>query len=215
MDHTEAYLMVNGEYGNLDWYKERMKDKRYLLCTDGAGSIARKISTIPDAIVGDMDSISVDDLGFMCKAGVEIYRYPPEKDYTDMHLSLEYLMDKGFGKVTVFGGTGGRLDHTLGNILTGVYFTKKGMDISYYEPGLTVYLTRSGIDISGKPGDRVSVFSMAGLAEGVDLQGFKYPLKNATLAQEYPIGISNELSGSRGKITADSGILAIFHYDNI
>ena len=47
----------------------------------------------------------------------------------------------------------------------------------------------------------VSVFAMGEVAEHVTIAGMKYLLDDATISNDFPIGISNEFIGEEGSIT--------------
>ena len=66
----------------------------------------------PDLVVGDFDS-----LGFVPKAR-ELVRHPVEKDDTDMMLAVREGLRREYRDFLLYGGLGGRLDHTLANIQT-------------------------------------------------------------------------------------------------
>ena len=46
-------------------------------------------------------------------------------------------------------------------------------------------------------------------AEGIYLQGLKYPLENAALTNTFPIGTNNELIGKKSRIAVKSGTLMV------
>ena len=208
----KGLLLVNGEYGDLTWYSARKHNYKYVYCTDGAASKARDLCVIPKGVVGDMDSIVEEDLIFMFEKKVEVYKFPPEKDYTDTYLALKLMEDKGFKEVVVWGATGGRLDHTIANIMAAAFYVKGSMEIAFEEPGLTIDIIRREKELKGERGDVVSIFPIGGEVKGVSLTGFKYPLSNAVLSSDSPIGISNVLQENRGIISVENGVLAVFHY---
>ena len=209
-----ALIMSNGEYGVLQWYEGQIKQFESVFCTDGAAVKTRALGIIPDVIVGDMDSIHEADLKYMKEKQVEIYQYPAEKDYTDTYLAIELLRDKGIKDITIWGGTGGRLDHTMANIYASISFVREGMSIVFSEPGLDVHITRRNLKIAGYPGDTVSIFPLGEESARVSLMGFQYPLEEAVLKQELPIGISNILKDEEGYVLVRSGILAVFHWQS-
>ncbi|RKJ44230.1 hypothetical protein D7X25_25250 [bacterium 1XD42-8] len=58
-----------------------------------------------------------------------------------------------------------------------------------------------------------SLFAMDEKVQGITLEGVKYPLSNAVLTNEYPLGVSNEFIGERAVITVGKGrALLIFPY---
>ena len=210
-----SLIMSNGEYGDPDWYGLQKKNFRHILCTDGAAAKARELGIIPDAIIGDMDSIHEEDLFFMEQSGVKIYLHSPEKDFTDTFLALRQAEEYQLKDITIWGGTGGRLDHTLSNLFSVISFVRRGMRLTFDSPDLTIHAIRTHLTLHGKIGDTVSLFPMGEKVAGVTLTGFKYPLRNAILEPELPIGISNVLLGKENSISIDSGILAVFHYKKL
>lgn len=207
-----SLIMSNGEYGESHWYELQKNDFHHILCTDGAAAKARKWGMIPDVVVGDMDSIHPEDLDFMEKNLVKIHRYPTKKDYTDTFLALLQAEENKWDTITVWGGTGGRLDHTLANLLGTLSFVRRGMRLVFDSPELTISMIGDYLELLGTEGNTVSLFPMGGKATGVTLDGFKYPLKNALLDPELPIGISNILTKNEAHVSVESGILAVFHY---
>lgn len=205
-------IMVNGEYGCNSWYEQQKKRFDHIICTDGAAARARQFNIMPDAIVGDMDSIHEVDLMFMEKNKIPIYYHPPEKDFTDTFLALMMATEEYKEDIVIWGGTGGRLDHTLANLSTASYFVRRGTRLLFDEPGLTINIIKDYLNIQGKAGDTVSIFPVGEKAEGVTLNGFKYTLVNATLEPDYPVGISNVLLRNEGRVFVESGVLSVIHY---
>ena len=76
-----------------------------------------------------------------------------------------------------------------------------------------IHHTKHGVTIldghGAYSGEKVSVFAFDPSGSGVTLEGFKYPLKNANLFSHYPVGVSNEIIASQGKITVKKGTLLI------
>jgi thiamine pyrophosphokinase len=204
--------MSNGEYGSNNWYSDQKNNFKYIICTDGAGGKARELGIMPNVIVGDMDSISQDDLLFMETNKVKTIYHPRDKDVTDTFLALLLARENNDVDVVIWGGTGGRLDHTLANLASTIAFVKEGMRLSFQDPGLTIYITKNYLNLEGRPGDIVSIFPMGGDAEGITLNGFKYSLTNEKIEQDFPLGISNKLMRNEGRIFVESGILSVFHY---
>ena len=64
----------------------------------------------PIYAIGDFDSIRDENL----LSNLKIERLPTRKDVTDTHAALEYVIDKGYDEVDIYGVTGGRLDHFFG-----------------------------------------------------------------------------------------------------
>ena len=210
-DTMSSLIMSNGEYGDSRWYVLQKANFEHIICADGAAAKAREFGIMPHILVGDMDSIDPNDLLFMEQNQVKFYRQPPEKDFTDTFLALQVAEENHWDDITIWGGTGGRLDHTLANLFGAISFVKRGMNLIFDEQGSTIYIVRDQLALPGKIGDTVSIFPMGETVTGLTLTGFKYPLENAVLEPEFPIGISNELVEKENHISVDSGILAVFH----
>ena len=47
---------------------------------------------------------------------IEIKRFKPEKDFTDLELAIKTAVESEFTELEIIGGMGGRLDHTVANL---------------------------------------------------------------------------------------------------
>ena len=54
-----------------------------------------------------------------------------------------------------------------------------------------------------------SAFCLGDRAEGIDEVGFQYPLKDAVLTPEFPLGVSNHILEPTAEITVRRGALAV------
>jgi Thiamine pyrophosphokinase len=84
-------------------------DDFFVFC-DGGLSHLPHLKAVPDLIVGDFDSHSRPD------TGIETIVFPREKDDTDSVCAAKEAVRRGFVDFLLLGMTGGRLDHTLGNL---------------------------------------------------------------------------------------------------
>jgi thiamine pyrophosphokinase len=207
-------VITNGTYGDLDWYRSRIKADKFekKIVVDGGAGRARELGIIPDWVVGDMDSISEHDRRFMEDAGVSFELHPAEKDFTDTQIALELVEREGGRKIEVWGGTGSRLDHNLSNIFSASSFLERGIDIVFESPDLSVYFVKKKLIVPGAPGDTVSLIALGSKVSGVDLSGFKYPLDKATLEVNWQWAVSNIITGDYPVVRLESGILAVLHY---
>jgi thiamine pyrophosphokinase len=205
-------IMTNGEYGRLEWYTENKEEFDRLLCVDGGAAWARKLGITPDLLAGDMDSISEDDLKYMEQQGVQISRYSSRKDHTDTQISLQLAEQLGADEITVWGGIGSRLDHTLSNLYSAAYFVLQGRAIRFDSPDLAIYLVKDVLRLSGEIGNTVSVLALGDRAEGITLEGFQYPLTNVKVDGMWQIGVSNVIKSKPQVVRVTSGILAVFYY---
>jgi thiamine pyrophosphokinase len=205
-------IMANGEYGDLDWYRDRALGFDRVFCADGGAGVARSLGIVPDMVVGDLDSLSPADRDCMAGAGVPFSIHPAEKNRTDTQLALELATAEGAAGITIWGGTGSRLDHTLSNLFSAAGVVVRGIDVRFETPDMNIYFVRDRLVVPGRVGDTVSLIVPGDRATGVTLHGFKYPLDGATLEGYWQFAVSNIIVAERPAIELASGILVVIHY---
>ncbi|MGE4483923.1 MAG: thiamine diphosphokinase [Oscillospiraceae bacterium] len=176
----------------------------YIIAADGGLSPLRSLGVMPDLVVGDFDSLGhVPD-------HPNIIKHPVEKDDTDMMLAVKTGLQLGFSRFVIYGGLGGRLDHTLANIQTLEHIAING-GRGYLVGGGTVItaVTDGCVNFVPKESGGISVFSGGDRADGVYLTGLKYPLVNAALTSSIPLGVSNKFTGVRSTVSVKSGTLIV------
>ena len=162
---------------------------------------------IPDIIIGDFDS-----LGHI-PTKPQTIRYPAEKNDTDLMLAIKTGLKGNYRQFVLYGGIGGRLDHTLANIQALTYLANR--DAQGYLIGQGTVMTgirNSTLTFNQKMEGYLSVFSLDGTAEGISLRGLKYPLSDATLKNDWPLGVSNEFTEKTAMITVKNGSLLVLWY---
>lgn len=158
----------------------------------------------PDFVVGDFDSLGA------APENETVIRHPVHKDDTDTLLAVKLGLDRGYRQFVIFGGLGGRLDHTLANLQTLAYLTGRGARGCLSGDGECVILLHNGtVCFAGGQSGIVSVFAHGGSARGVTEEGLEYPLTEATLTCDYPLGVSNAFTGAPARITVRNGNLII------
>ncbi|MCI8497305.1 MAG: thiamine diphosphokinase [Clostridiales bacterium] len=177
----------------------------FVICADGGWRHTNALGITPDLIVGDFDSAPRPDL-----PGVEVIPHRPEKDDTDMMLAVQEAIARGYHRLYLLGGTGGRLDHTFANIQTLLYAAHHGADARLIDEGNEVLVLINGsITLPRRQDTKLSVFALSERAEGVNESGVQYPLENAVLTFGHPLGVSNEWKAENAQISVKNGTLLI------
>ncbi len=83
-----------------------------VIAADSGFDTAQLFGIECDLIIGDMDSIVYKDL-LQNYPKEKIITFPKDKDYTDTQLALFESHKRGATHITLIGGDGGRLDHTM------------------------------------------------------------------------------------------------------
>ncbi|KUG03267.1 thiamin pyrophosphokinase [hydrocarbon metagenome] len=205
-------VLANGEYGDLKFYEDVFKGCDIILCADGGANYAYQLGVLPDYIIGDMDSINENILEYYNSRQVPFKKYPRRKDFTDIQLAMSTAEEMGAQEIILLGTQGKRFDHSLSNLYCGLEYVKRGIKIIHYGPECTVYLVCSQMSLQGRAGDLVSVLPLGGVAAGVYLKDFEYPLENVVLECDNPYAVSNVLAEDTAQIELENGVLVIFHY---
>ena len=181
-----------------------------LIAADGGYAPLRQMGLTPQLLLGDFDSLPggvPDDL----PGETQLIRVPVEKDDTDTGLALAQGWQRGYRTFRLYGCGGGRVDHLLANLQTMGFYAKKGADIRLVDTGCDMYALHNGtLILPSRPMDSlVSIFCHGDKATGVTLEGLQYPLQDATLTCDYPLGVSNHYRSERPQITVQDGTLII------
>ena len=138
-------------------------------------------------------------------------RKPIEKDFSDTHLAIEEGIKLGYTHFHVYGPLGGdRFSHSLANIQTLLFMKKKNVSVTLIGMHETIYLLdKETLQLTPPLHSTFSIFSLSDLCTGVTIEGGKYPLRDATLTNDFPLGISNESLNSMISISVDDGFLLV------
>lgn len=190
----------------------------YIIAVDGGLSYCSVLELEPDLIIGDFDSVNDQEKQVIALLEQQIpdrvIRLKPEKDDTDMLAALKLGLERGFRSFRIYGGTGGRLEHTLANIQCLLYLKNQGAQ-GYLCDGSSMIFVMKDEEVRFQPTMEgyLSLFSLGKEAKGVSIRGMKYPLEDYTMTNDFPIGVSNEFIGEQGIITVEEGeVVGIIQY---
>jgi thiamine pyrophosphokinase len=157
--------------------------------------------------VGDFDSASPEAVAAGEEAEIRIERHPAAKDATDLELALDTAIALGPGRILVLAGVGERLDHLLSALLLLGSARFADVELDAQIGRSRVHVIRDERMLEGRPGELVSLFALAGPAEGVRTEGLIYPLAGDTLEPGSSRGVSNEFAADRARVSLQSGTL--------
>lgn len=168
-----------------------------------------KFGITPSAVIGDFDS-----LGFTPQ-GENITVLPVRKDDTDIGHCIKHALNSHYKSFYIYGAVGGKLDHTLANIQLAAFIAEQGGKSVFFGDNCRFTAINNGALRFPESSGRVSVFCGSGKAEGVTLKGLSYPLVSAHLNSGYPLGVSNEFTGSEAEIEVKNGTLTVIWYSDV
>lgn len=205
----KCMIIANGDLDPAWLSRTLFNDTDYIICADGGAKHLRRLGISPNVVLGDMDSISADDERFFKSKNVRFERFPPKKDDTDTALATDLALSLKPDEITYLGVTGSRLDHTLANIGLLLKGLNAGVTVKIINENNEIHLINRAIEISGHPGDTLSILPLSETVEGICLEGLEYPLRNATLHLGTTQGISNVFIGSQASISITAGLLLV------
>ena len=175
------------------------KDGDLIIAADGGRTALKEMGVTPHLVVGDFDSSTEPE-------ELPTVKHPVEKDDTDTALAIEEGIRRGFDTFALYGCTGGRPDHAFGVVQTALGAAKRGYRAFIVGEGMVGTVLIDG-EISFASSGVVSVFSLSERSHGVTLTGLKYPLKDAVLTNDFPLGVSNEAVASTVTVKVEKGAL--------
>ena len=206
-----AIIFVNGELPDLGAARSILQTDDVLIATDGGARHALKLGAIPSVIIGDLDSLSQEEVRVFTDMNIHILSYPPEKDETDLELALDHALKSGYRPIIIVAGFGGRLDQILGNLSLLMAPEAVGADVRLDDGITEVLCVTDKATIHGQSGETVSLIPWGIPAEGVTTDGLVYPLNRATLLPYRTRGISNQMLANTAKISVKRGALLCVH----
>lgn len=208
------FIIAGGPLGSHDFFRAQVA--RFcpveVVCADSGANHLKILGMTPQMIIGDMDSLAPETLNHFAAGGSRISRYPREKKETDTQLALEYAWQLFPREVRIYGGMGGRIDHTLANISLLAAGANKGIATKLVDEWCEISIITKRTTIEGMAGQTVSFFPLVSPAEGIDLEGFTYPLAGGRMEIGAPYGISNLLAADRAVASVTTGSLLMVKY---
>ena len=148
--------------GNCSRLFLNLKEEDFVIAVDG-GFEYLKGNRI-DLVVGDFDSLSY------VPEHPNVITLIPEKDDTDMMVALKEGLKRGYETFYIYGGCGGRFDHTYANIQSLAYLADRhARGYLFHENQVITMLRNDSITFHSDAKGYVSVFAYGEKAEGVTI----------------------------------------------
>ena len=204
-----AVVVSSGSIIDYSYYDKLFHEAGFIVCADGGAAHLKKMGIVPDVLVGDFDSIDAGHLQYYREKEVEIFKYPEEKNMTDTELAVNVAIDRGYRDIVIIGGTGGRLDHTLSNILLLKKMLDRGVTGKVVNEHNEIFLTAGSAEVMAKEEYNLTLLPVTERVEGITTKGLYYPLMGETIEMGSSRGVSNKFVAGKAQISITSGILAV------
>ncbi|CAA9469144.1 MAG: Thiamin pyrophosphokinase [uncultured Rubrobacteraceae bacterium] len=207
-----AAVFLNGSPDPPDLLRRAAARADLVVAADGGALHALAAGVVPDLVVGDMDSLGDEGARRVEGRGASLERHPSRKDKMDGHLAVLAARERGVTDLDLLCAAGGRpgavfaLPHLL------LAAERMGVRATVAAEWGEMFVVEDGHrTVGGVPGESVSVFPVSGVAEGVTLEGFEYPLGEARIGAGDTLGFHNELLGEEARVAVKGGALLVIH----
>ena len=200
-----ALIIANGEPPKKQRVQSLAREASLIICADGGANTALKYGIVPDAIVGDLDSIHAEAL-------VKFHRVRTFEDRddetTDLEKAIAWAIKSKYDHIVVVGAAGGRADHTVGNLAVLPKFFPDAIIRLVDDYGEMSYVGRE-LEFEAKKGDIVSLIPL-NRCEEILTRGLRYALDGEYLELGSREGTSNVVVSSPVNIKTKKGHLLIY-----
>lgn len=211
---SKALIFANGESHDGQMVQQALQAAHdgLVIAADGGARLAQHFGLVVHYVVGDMDSLSDEELAALEKNSAQIERHSVHKDETDLELALLKAVELDSDWIRIVGALGGRLDQTLSNIYLLGLSSLRGRDVRVVDADQEAYLLFPGEHvIEGEPGDTVSLLPLSGEARGIRTENLYYPLEDEILFFGPARGVSNVIQTPVARVHLTDGVLLVVH----
>ena len=199
----DAVIVAGGEFPTAPHPLEILQSAPFVVCCDGAADNYIATGCVPDAIVGDGDSISAVNR----EKFAHLLHIMSEQETNDQTKAVRFLVEKGMRNIAIVGATGKREDHTIGNISLLIEYARMGCDVcSFTDYGVFIPCNGTTTHKCHK-GQQVSIFSIT--AKDLSADGLRYPIYDFN---NWWQGTLNECTGEEFTIKANGEYLLFINY---
>jgi len=208
MQSQISIICSGGQLG--EWAIPYINQEHYLIGADRGAQFLIENGFTPNIAIGDFDSVTKEQYDIIQLKSKEILSFDAiDKDYTDTELSFLHAIERGSTEIILLGGLGTRFDHSIGNIQLLSLALHKGIKACLIDAHNQIRLIHDSLNVQRDQYHYISLLPYSEVVTGITLEGFKYPLHNATIKKGESIGVSNELIDDDATIHILSGQLLV------
>jgi thiamine pyrophosphokinase len=200
---SETVIVADGAFPEHEIPLNYIRRATRIICCDGSAGNLISVGYIPEAIVGDMDSLS-DELAERFRD--RSFRVVNQEN-NDLTKAVNWCAERGYNDIVIVGATGKREDHTLGNISLLAEYIKSVNIFMVTDSGILIPFMKS-CKVSSSKGQQISIFSInpETIASST---GLKYPLMRTRL-RNWWVATLNEATGDHFEVDFKGGPIILF-----
>jgi thiamine pyrophosphokinase len=199
----KAVIVADGNFPVHPIPLDYLKKASVIVCCDGSTGNLLNAGMIPDAIVGDMDSLE-DSLAERFADRIFI---DDNQESNDLTKAVEWCRGSGYDDIVIVGATGKREDHTIGNISLLAEYSKHVRIRMITDTGIFLPF-HENCRVETFPGQQISVFSINPETE-ISSSGLRFPLIRRKLKNWWEATL-NEATGKSVKLEFSNGPVLVF-----
>lgn len=199
----KGIILADGSFPVHSIPLDYLRRAEHIICCDGSVLNLLMAGLVPEAIVGDLDSL---DVRLIEKYADRIF---PDKgqETNDLTKAVQWAIKNEFKEIIILGATGKREDHTIGNISLLAEYAKEISVTMITDTGIIVPMIKSG-SIKCFPGQQISIFSIDPETE-VTSSGLKYHLNKLKFNNWWRATL-NEAAGDSVELHFHGGPLLVY-----
>jgi thiamine pyrophosphokinase len=204
---SEHYTVIvaDGTFPQNDIPLGFLRNAKRIICCDGSAESLVLAGLEPDAIVGDLDSLT-DEMAV--RFADRIY-LDESQETNDLTKAVSWCSEMGYRDIIIVGATGKREDHTIGNISLLAEYVSDINVIMVTDTGIFRPFLKSCL-IHSFPGQQISIFAIDPDTE-VTSEGLKYPLKS-TKIRNWWFATLNESKGENFSLEFEGRIIVYLKF---
>lgn len=213
---SRIVIFANGILNQADLLRRRLSPTDRIFCADGGARHALALGLTPEAIIGDLDSLSPDLVSHLETKGVAIHQHPPRKDQTDLELAFRLAIAAKPDEILLVTALGGRLDQMLANILLLTRPEYAPVQLTLADGPHWAILVRphQSVTVKGRPGDLLSLIPLTPTVTQVNFLGVEWPLEQAKLSLGSTWSISNVQTAQQARVQIGEGMVLLVQINN-
>ena len=198
MSKKHVVILADGNFPQTAYPLSLLHKADVIICCDGAIVKLLKYTNLQaNYIVGDMDTLDQENkIRFK-----DIIHHNPDQETNDQTKAFHFALTLAPTRISILGATGGREDHTLGNISLLADYTRE-LEHLPFEPAIEI-VTDYGVfnsysdscTIESAPGQQVSIFAFDPTLK-IKSAGLKYPTDSVTFDLWWKATLNESLSNT-------------------
>ena len=196
MSKKHVVILADGNFPQTAYPLSLLHKADVIICCDGAIVKLLKYTNLQaNYIVGDMDTLDQENKSRF----KDIIHHNPDQETNDQTKVFHFALTLSPTRISILGATGGREDHTLGNISLLAEYTRE-LEYLPFEPAIEI-VTDYGVfnsysdscTVESAPGEQVSIFAFDPTLK-IKSAGLKYPTDSVTFDLWWKATLNESLS---------------------